>query len=321
MSGLQKLVLVVVVLPLISLAAPLRGVVKTGPTLELKSLDPRDPQLRAWRSEIFYHHKSVRTIQGRGAQVGKSRPLQLEPLKYAIYRVKKADSFFQIMARTGLDPDTLANVNQLVSVHSLSPGQKLKIPNYRGILYEPEKKETLAKVAGRFQLPVEFLRFLNRKPFYTADGSKAWFLPGAKLSPSERKYFKGKAFIHPLPGARVTSRFGMRRHPLTKRQSFHSGVDLAAAKGSDVVASGTGRVIFAGRRGHYGNLVILKHKHGYHTYYGHLSKINVRRGQRVRQGQTIGLVGATGRATGPHLHFETRRLGKAKSPLTVLRHR
>ena len=128
-----------------------------------------------------------------------------------------------------------------------------------------------------------------------------------------------KAFLKaPLSFRRISSGFSLRRkNPVLKIYRPHHGVDYAAPTGTPVSAIGSGTVTFAGRRGGYGNLIILKHWNGYSTYYGHLSRIGkgIRRGAKVPQGQTIGYVGSTGNSTGPHLHFEIRVHQKPVNPV------
>lgn len=127
-----------------------------------------------------------------------------------------------------------------------------------------------------------------------------------------------KAFLrYPLEFSRVSSGFGMRRHPIYGGWRAHKGIDYAAPTGTRVRAVADGVVEFAGRKGGYGNVVILRHHGQYSTVYGHLSRIAVRRGARVAQNDTIGLVGATGWATGPHLHYEFRIAGQARNPLSI----
>lgn len=130
-----------------------------------------------------------------------------------------------------------------------------------------------------------------------------------------------KAFLRsPVNFSRISSRFTRKRyHPLLHKFRSHKGVDYAARTGTPVRASGDGKVIFRGRKGGYGNVVILKHGSRYSTLYAHLSKFNrkARSGSRVKQGQIIGYVGATGLASGPHLHYEFRVNGVHRNPLTV----
>ncbi len=121
----------------------------------------------------------------------------------------------------------------------------------------------------------------------------------------------------PLYG-RITSKFGYRKDPFNGRLAFHSGLDLKAKPKQPVFATANGRVKFAGWSGGYGKLVIIKHKYGYETYYGHLYKIRVKKGQWVKAGTVIGYAGSTGRSTGVHLHYEIRRYGKLLNPLRYL---
>jgi len=100
---------------------------------------------------------------------------------------------------------------------------------------------------------------------------------------------------------------GWRKDPFTNNNTYHGGIDIAAPTGTLVKASQGGEVIFTGWKGGYGKLIIIEHKYGYKTFYGHLNKILVKTGQVVKSGQSIGNVGSTGRSTGPHVHFELRR--------------
>lgn len=118
---------------------------------------------------------------------------------------------------------------------------------------------------------------------------------------------------------RISSTFGARRDPFTKGSAFHAGMDFAAPRGTPVKSAGDGEVIHAGRRSGYGNLVEIRHTTGLVTRYAHLSKFNVKTGQKVRAGQIIAQVGSTGRSTGPHLHFEVRRNDEPVNPSRYLR--
>jgi len=130
-----------------------------------------------------------------------------------------------------------------------------------------------------------------------------------------------KAFLRtPVEFSRISSRFSAgRMHPVLGRMRAHRGVDYAAPTGTPIRAAGDGKVVFRGWQGGYGNVVILEHGGRYTTLYGHMSRFasDVRVGGRVRQGQTIGFVGMTGLATGPHLHYEFRVGGAHRDPLTV----
>lgn len=123
----------------------------------------------------------------------------------------------------------------------------------------------------------------------------------------------------PVNGARISSRFGYRRHPVLGYSKLHKGVDFAAPRGTPVFAAGDGVITYRARYGSFGNFVKIRHNSRYETAYAHLQKFNrrFRRGSRVKQGDVIAYVGTTGRSTGPHLHFEVRYRGKAINPAKV----
>jgi murein DD-endopeptidase MepM/ murein hydrolase activator NlpD len=123
----------------------------------------------------------------------------------------------------------------------------------------------------------------------------------------------------PLNMSRISSRFGLRRHPVLGFTRLHAGIDFAAPPGTPILAAGAGRVVEAGPNGGYGRWVKIGHDGGLATGYAHMSRIapGVRRNARVRQGQVIGFVGSSGLSTGPHLHFELHRNGRPVNPLSV----
>ncbi len=160
--------------------------------------------------------------------------------------------------------------------------------------------------------------FTNRGKTYRAlrytdaSGRSDYYTPDGK---SMRK-----AFIRtPVDFTRISSRFGKRYHPTQKKRKNHHGVDYAAPRGTPIKAAGDGKIVHIGNKGGYGKTIIIQHGGKYSTLYAHMSSYNrkLRRGARVKQGQTIGYVGSTGRSTGPHLHYEFRVNGVHRNPLTV----
>ena len=141
----------------------------------------------------------------------------------------------------------------------------------------------------------------NKGGYYTLDGKSL-----------RRAYLSS-----PVEFSRISSGFSMRFHPILQKWRAHLGTDFAASTGTPARTVGDGVVEFAGSQNGYGNVVFIKHRNGHETVYAHLSKISVARGQAVNQGQTIGLVGSTGWATGPHLHFEFRVNGLQQDPMTI----
>jgi murein DD-endopeptidase MepM/ murein hydrolase activator NlpD len=156
------------------------------------------------------------------------------------------------------------------------------------------------------ELPIE-----DGRPTYARGHSGYYTLEGQSL----RRVF----LASPLAFSRITSGFKMRFHPIRKKWIRHLGVDYAAPTGTPVRSVGDGVVQFAGVQNGYGNVVFIRHNNNYVTVYAHLSRIYVRRGQRVEQAQRIAATGATGWATGPHLHFEYRVNGQYQNPLTISR--
>ena len=122
----------------------------------------------------------------------------------------------------------------------------------------------------------------------------------------------------PVEFSRISSRFGKRKHPISKKWKAHKGVDYAASTGTPIRATADGKVVLAGRKGGYGKTVILRHAGRFTTLYAHMNGYakGIKSGARVKQGQTIGYVGSTGMSTGPHLHYEFRLDGVHRNPLT-----
>lgn len=147
--------------------------------------------------------------------------------------------------------------------------------------------------------------------YLVADESEGGFLPDDSWSP-----VAGGTLLWPVPAShRITSSFGVRIHPITGVRKMHNGVDIGAPQGTTVLASADGTVVYAAAMGNAGNAVILQHENGMQTRYYHLFRINVKSGQEVQSGQTIGEVGTTGSSTGPHLHFEVRTSGNPVDPM------
>jgi len=158
--------------------------------------------------------------------------------------------------------------------------------------------------AGKSYRAVLFRDPFGREDYYTPEGESL-----------------KKGFLRsPLEFSRVTSSFSnSRKHPVFGFHRAHTGVDFGAPTGTRVKATGDATVVFAGRKGGYGNLVILRHSNGYETYYAHLSAFasGIRSGRSVGRGEVIAYVGSTGASTGPHLHYEVRIAGRPQNPMTI----
>ncbi len=156
----------------------------------------------------------------------------------------------------------------------------------------------------------QLIRALNE---LEADSKRMEKIIRSLQSPQSNTKVVPGAMIWPV-GGRLTSDYGMRVHPILKTKRMHTGIDLAASKGTTVKAAKAGKVIFTGWNGAYGQVVVLDHGGGISTMYAHLSSISVSVGQEVTQGKKVGAVGSTGWSTGPHLHFEVRVNGTPANP-------
>ena len=235
------------------------------------------------------------------------------------YMVAKGDTVSGIIQKFGLkNMGTLLSVNGISSAKKLKIGQKLVIPSIDGLIYTAVKGDSLSSIAGKFNLSINAILDANDLENQTVTIGQKLFIPGATMSSFELKKALGELFIYPVIG-RLTSPFGYRRDPFTGRKSFHTGIDIAAPKGTPIKLTLDGTVAYTGFSSVYGNYVIVTHSGGYQSMYGHMHTIKVRRGQVLNQGSIIGTVGNTGRSTGPHVHFSVYKDGKLINPLTVLK--
>lgn len=205
---------------------------------------------------------------------------------------RTADAMSRIMRHTGVEID-----------ERRSDAQTLQTPH---IFQTPQTK---GGVGGPFVEPVKFDRFNASLDDLDSALSRLENVRETALT---------LPYGNPAPGKGITSQFGNRIDPFLGRLAMHAGIDFQAETGQPVKATGAGKVITAGPASGYGNLVEIDHGRGITTRFGHLSRILVREGQTVAAGELIGRAGATGRATGPHVHYEVRRNGDAINPIHFL---
>ena len=220
-------------------------------------------------------------------------------------------SLYAAGARAGLGPSAIHQMANAFS-YDIDFTQDLRDGDRFQVVYEEIWRDGERLRGG----DVIGASFVNRGTEYTAfrferNGKYEFF--DASGRPLKKSFMR-----MPIEFARISSGFGARRHPVLGRMRMHNGVDYAAGTGTPIMAAGDGRIAFAGWKGGYGRTVIVDHGRGHTTLYGHMSRLgNYRVGQPVSQGATIGYVGSTGLATGPHLHYEFRVNGVHKNPLSV----
>lgn len=225
-----------------------------------------------------------------------------------------SDSMFLAGARAGLSNRTIMSMASIFG-WDIDFAMDIKKGDRFNVLYE--EKYLDGKKIGIGEIVAA--EFTNRGQTFTAlrytdgEGDTSYYTPDGR---SMRK-----AFLRtPVDFARISSRFNLnRKHPVLNRIRAHKGVDYAAPTGTPIRASGDGKIIHRGRKGGYGNVVILQHGNGIRTLYAHMNgfKRGQKKGGKVKQGQIIGYVGSTGMSTGPHLHYEFQVNGVHRNPLKV----
>lgn len=208
------------------------------------------------------------------------------------HKVRRGETLSWIANRYGVGLQELAELNNVRDAGKIRPRQKL---------YLPGRSEKRFK-----KLPFEEELRKNLPP-----GKESFEKRFSKKGAGEKVVTDYSRFAWPVEG-KVVSPFGIRKG------RRHDGIDIKAPRGTQVRAAADGRIVFAGRMRGYGNLVLVRHKDRFFTAYAHNRANRVKKGAWVKQGAVLGLVGSTGRSTGPHLHFEIREGEKARNPLFFL---
>jgi murein DD-endopeptidase MepM/ murein hydrolase activator NlpD len=266
--------------------------------------------LRAFRYDRDDTHRVEITFDGdKASQKVIERPTES---RVVVISGKVGKSLYHSARKLGLSPKAINTITDDI------------------FKYDIDFNEDVA-ASDRFSVVVE-QTWRDGELIRTGAVQAATFTTGGKLHSGFRFERSGKAeyytaegrplkktFIRmPIPYARLTSRFGSRRHPVLGIVRQHKGVDYGAPTGTPIMAAGDARVAFVGWKGGYGRAVILDHGRGYTTLYGHMSAFGkIKMGQRIPQGTVIGRVGMTGLASGPHLHYEFRINGVHRNPLSI----
>lgn len=229
-----------------------------------------------------------------------------------------------LAADTALISSTLQTQTRLIKQQQATSKQASRINALQDLirkqkqrLYSQEKKQQ-AHITALTQEINQLVKQNKELAILSAELSAL-----IKKEQSSRIYYGSGLFIKPAKGW-ISSRYGLRKHPIFKRRIKHTGIDIAAPKGQPIYAAQAGKVIFAGVKGGYGKSVLIYHGfhpktgHSLSTFYAHQSRLLVRKGDQVKKGDEIGRVGQTGYATGPHLHFEVKQNGTHVNPLKYI---
>ena len=248
-----------------------------------------------------------------------------------IYTVKQNDTLTIIAINHGVSINELRTAND-VDGSMIHPGDELVIPGENGsltgqggeeeeveeITHNVRNGEALSTIARQHDTDVATIREYNNISGDLIRAGDELVIPVNRSGNNNATRSTDSNFSWPVDG-NITSAYGNRRHPVTGRNDYHSGVDIAAPHGTTVQAAASGTVNFVGWMGGYGRVVIIDHGNGYETLYAHNSQILVNEGQNVNRGNAIARVGTSGVATGPHVHFEVHQNGNHQNPMNFLR--
>ncbi len=266
----------------------------------IERLDFTDLNYRQLQEDIEFYYKA--------AGAGKELP----PLLFYSYSVDSDINIFSISSQSGLTYETIATFNRISSTADNLENRTLLLPSQPGIFLPETPATDLEFIAMSWRAPL-----LQDSYNVSVEGNNYFFFPGESFHNVERAFFLRILFANPLPEGIVTSKYGYRKSPFTGHNTFHNGIDIAAPEGTEVRSARDGIISLTGFNETYGNFIQISHSGGYETFYGHLNKIFVELHDKVNSTMIIAEVGSTGLSTGPHLHFEVRRDGRATDPSSL----
>lgn len=274
------------------------------------------PEIKNLQSDdVFFNQYSVAVAMARRAIARFDTTADITPEFYT-YTVKPSDTLIQIAARCCIPYDAIATLNRIASKDDDIEGRRLLLPSLPGLYVYKKPSSTLEQLVREYvdQTPSEFEGFVVPVFDDKQRAVEVYCLPNALFNGTIRAFFFLPYYTFPLESRRITSGFGLRKDPFTGHDSHHTGLDIAAPLGAKVSAITGGIITYTGTDRVLGKHIILQHKDGRESVYGHLSKINVCIGDIIKVGTVIGEVGATGRATGNHLHLEIRESSRPTDP-------
>lgn len=282
------------------------GAIKPGTRMDLvlgrraRASEPRPLERLFFRADLGLALSVQRSTSGLEL-VRTDVPIDATPLRVS---GTVGDSLYRAARAAGVPADAVQTALRAFGDRSIGSSDRfdLVVGQRRAATGEVEQGELLLAAIWRDGRPTQLIR-------WTVDGREGWYDAAALTRP------RGQ-FVQPVQGYQ-SSGYGLRRHPILGYTRMHAGVDFAAPYGSPIRAASDGVVSFAGWHGGHGRYIRLGHSNGLGTGYGHMSRIAVSPGTRVRAGQVIGYVGSTGLSTGPHLHYEVYRGGVTVNPNSV----
>lgn len=276
----------------------------------IESFSASDTMYRQFCAAVEFNDRKT---AARRAQAGGESGLLYE---FYTYTAGGQDTLFSVAAALNIPYDTIATLNSLDGASVPLAGRRLVVPSVKGIFVRERPVSSVEMLVAK-----EYQKKLADPEIvcYTVSGQLFYFLPDERFSATARAFFLDASIRMPLDSSWVSSAYGMRVSPVSGTWKMHGGIDLAAPEGTPVYACKRGKVALCVRNDAvFGNYVILRHAGGMTSVYAHLSEIAAREGDEIDGGDRIGLVGSTGAATGPHLHFEIRMNGVSTDPAGLL---
>jgi murein DD-endopeptidase MepM/ murein hydrolase activator NlpD len=259
------------------------------------------------------HEREVKVLREDGSFISQTRE---RPISRQAVRAEGTitSSLYMAGIKKGLPDGTLAELIRAFS-WDVDFQRDIRKNDAFQVMYNRVSDETGKLVRGNEILFASLTLSGQRKAIYRFKGDDGH----VEYFDAQGRSAQKALMRTPIDGARLSSGYGRRRHPVLGYTKMHRGVDFAAARGTPIYAAGNGTIDYAGRKGSYGNYIRIRHNGNYQTAYAHMKGLarGMRKGRRVSQGQVIGYVGTTGRSTGPHLHYEILRKGKQLNPMRV----
>lgn len=289
---------------------PLPSITSAGAPL-IPKLDSKDILFKQYSYDLQQYYMDFATEK------------ETELLFYS-YKPDKDDTLFAIAARCNIPYDTIASLNGIATADQKLEGTTLLLPTAAGLFVLDKGRAKKEKPQNSLEALIQkncFDKLDERKYLcYNINGRCFIHIPEERLDQTTRAFFLDVRMKPPLDSYWLSSDYGYRPSPFGGQKQFHKGIDMAAPVGTKVYACKAGKVIATVKMDKvFGNYIVIKHSNGLSSIYAHLSKIEVSNDEDVSSGQEIGLVGATGQVTGPHLHFEIRLNGQPTNPNTYIK--
>lgn len=235
------------------------------------------------------------------------------------YTLKSGDFLLNVAKEYNVTIDSIISWNNIQDARRVRAGDDIIIPNRSGVLHVVKRGESIESIGNKYNIKSTSILDANNLQSSVITAGAKLFLPDARMNKFQLDLVLGNVFLSPARGY-ISSGYGYRTSPISGKWMFHGAIDIANSLGSGIYAATYGTVTHvAYGNPTYGNMIVMTHPGGFQTLYAHLSKIYVKKGQRIERGRTIGAMGSTGQSTDSHLHFVLIHNGKTINPLRYIR--